>query len=1667
MKKASILFIFASFIHLFFVQPTTLQAQTWPPTGMNGDGSSDSPWEISTVDHLATLSAYVNTGNGNSTLGKYYILMNDLDLANWEETPGDACGWVPIGNGLTNFQGNFNGAGKTIYNLTINRSTESFIGLFGYVYEGVIQNIGIENCNIIGGHSTGGLIGHNNRGSIHNSYASGNVTGSTGVGVISGSFVSASINNSYANGTVEGDNQIGGLIGSSLNSTIINCYSLGNASGNSYIGGLIGDNSEYSNVKNSYSSCNVSGKNYIGGLLGWNDGSTIIHNCIAANSSVIATQRNAYINRISGRSGSILYNSYALKEMIVIVNGSVINRNDDMRLNGTSKGADTLKSLYFYITNDYWQSDSPWSIDLSSTETWTICNHSSLPHLSWQEDSICPKIFVIASSSEGYGKITPLGFITLDSGENKTFTFTPNSGDLYFYIDSVLIDGNNNVNAVSNGYYTFNNISSDHTIHAIFNTTAHTITAIAKDNGVITPSGNVLVNPSNNKQFIFKAIPGYAADSLFIDGIYTPDSIAGGSYTFNSVTQNHTIRVSFKLDFCGGNGTESNPYQICTVKELASLAAYVNAGNGNSTSGKYYILMNDLDLANWEESQGDTCGWKAIGDHSKYSNNTTDFQGNFNGAGKKILNLAINRPTENYIGLFGHTTNSTIQNLGIENYNIQGYNYVGGLVGLNGHYSTINSCYTIGNASGHMYIGGLVGDNLYYSTLKNSYSDGSIKEIGMGYAGGLTGANSDHSSILNCYSTCNVKGSSYLGGISGTNGTYCTIQNCIAINDSIISFSETDLINRITGNESYYGTNSNNYAQNNMIIIANDETITRTDDNINGIGLDPKQFTLFDFYNTNSNWHAISWNINLTSNAIWKICDSVTLPFFHWEGITDCPKQILASAGKYGSITPSGLINVDYGGGQTFTITPYTGFYIDSVFIDGIYNENATSTGTYSFTNNIENHTIHAIFSTDFLTIETFADANGSISPAGIILLNIGDSQAFAFKGNPGYTIDSLFIDDIYTPDSIANESYTFNNTTSNHTIRATFKLYFCGGTGTESNPYQICTASELASLAAYINAGYGDNTVGKYYILMNDIDLTDWAMAPGDTCGWKPIGDNSTFDKITHFQGDFDGNNFTIYNLSINRPTEDYIGLFGILDKATVRDLHIENCDINGYWVIGALASYSHTSSITDVSVTGTINGKRDRIGGLVGYNYNSAISNSSMSGDVNGDYYIGGLVGYNDNSTIIGCHSEGNVSSGYNLTGGLVGYNLQSTITNCHSSANVSGGREYSGGLVGSNYFKSIISNCYATGDVSGEDNTGGLVGGNWDIATIINSYATGNVNGKQWIGGIAGFNFWNAVIANCYATGNISGYDMVGGITGMNYHTSTIQNTVAANTNVSASNNTTSISRIFGFEYVNNNSYPANYYHNNYALANMTLTSGGVIVTPVNNSNESGTAKDMDTFKKLDFYNTGTNWRLNTPWDIAPDTETIWTICNDYSLPFFRWQQNLVCPHYIIASAGNHGIISPSGTFAVEDGDDKAFSFTPNTNYKIDSVFIDGIYNQHATAEGSYTFANVSADHTIHVTFAIIDTSDNIPNYHIENSISIYPNPAINQAVIEISNFESLQKVENIEIYDVFGKLLQTVPVSSKKTHFDVSNLTSGVYFIKVKIEYGVVTKKFIKR
>ena len=188
-------------------------------------------------------------------------------------------------------------------------------------------------------------------------------------------------------------------------------------------------------------------------------------------------------------------------------------------------------------------------------------------------------------------------------------------------------------------------------------------------------------------------------------------------------------------------------------------------------------------------------------------------------------------------------------------------------------------------------------------------------------------------------------------------------------------------------------------------------------------------------------------------------------------------------------------------------------------------------------------------------------------------------------------------------------------------------------GNGSESNPYLIKDEKQLRQFAAYVNRG--NDCAGVNFKLANDIKLNGT---------WTPVGTSSK-----KFKGTFDGNGKTVSNIKID-TSNNYQGLFGCVEGATIKNVNLTGVDIKA----------------------------KDHVGALVGTaDEGTQIINCSAQGNIKATgmvrAYVGGLIGYvNKDVTVDGCTFSGNVEGktlpGYvaSSSGGLVGFNYGGTIKN-----------------------------------------------------------------------------------------------------------------------------------------------------------------------------------------------------------------------------------------------------------------------------------------------------------------------------------------------------------------------------------------------------------------
>jgi hypothetical protein len=265
-------------------------------------------------------------------------------------------------------------------------------------------------------------------------------------------------------------------------------------------------------------------------------------------------------------------------------------------------------------------------------------------------------------------------------------------------------------------------------------------------------------------------------------------------------------------------------------------------------------------------------------------------------------------------------------------------------------------------------------------------------------------------------------------------------------------------------------------------------------------------------------------------------------------------------------------------------------------------------------------------------------------------------------------------------------------------------------GSGTAEAPYMIYDVDDLQNMNLNLTA---------YYELANDIDATDtstWNLG----AGFEPVGAPGYW-----FEGSLDGNEYIISNLFINRPDDQYVGLFGYVE---------------------------YYGNITNVGLVGVNITGNDHVGSLAGMNM-CPVDNCYATGFVTAvgiDEYDQTLVG-----GLIGNHGWGGIAVGV----------LSNSWTACvvYSVVNATGLQI--GGLVGAN--GGTIENCYSFSNVYGDTETGGLIGRN--IGSITNCFARGSVDGYLIVGGLVGLN-WYGDIYNTYSTGVVSSYlGLEGGLIG----------------------------------------------------------------------------------------------------------------------------------------------------------------------------------------------------------------------------------------------------------------------------------------------------------
>jgi Flp pilus assembly protein TadG len=690
-----------------------------------GDGTYEDPYQITSWSQLNETRDY----NGSS-----FKLMNDLNSSTtgYETYAGNSAnggaGWIPINfnSSINNvcydpvqpFVINLEGNKHKISDLYIYQGTGFYIGLFSVLRNSTISNLILSNISINGRDVVGSIAGYSYSSNIVNFSSNGIVTSLY-------NYVGSSCSDN------EGGKETGGIFGYSYKTNISNCYSTATLKGCEYVGGLVGyasvsiiNNSYFGGIVNGSWDCGIMNEE-VGGLVG------LIQSTNISNSFVygLVTDDNVGNNYIQGIVGY----SYSGNVNDSFYDNQTTGQDSDTWGGGAGKLTAQLKNISTFNDTSTEGLNNPWDIcsiaigGKNESCIWNIANGLAYPFLSWSNIS--------------------QPFISLSSpAEGDSFTF-------------------NNVN--------FSLIIIDETNLGVKNVSLYL-------NGILNQTNSSGI--AGSYQF---SVSGFSTGGYN----WTIKAYDNLSNFYTTETRNFYV-----FYFTGsGNGSLNDPYQITSWDEL-------NQIRYNQITS-YYKLMNDLNSSTTgyetyaSNSSNSGLGWLPIGDLTNYPDNT--FHGFFDGNNKVIKDIFINRPSENYVGLFGYTYNNlNISNLGIENGNITGNIEVGGLAGSSSY--NISNCYFDGYIYGNEEVGGLVGRLNTYGRITFSHSNSTIQcnKTSGESCGGLVGF--DYGFISNSYSLGNVNGYSYVGGLIGR-FQFASLIDSYSIANVYSNVKDYDFVNPYTG----------------------------------------------------------------------------------------------------------------------------------------------------------------------------------------------------------------------------------------------------------------------------------------------------------------------------------------------------------------------------------------------------------------------------------------------------------------------------------------------------------------------------------------------------------------------------------------------------------------------------------------------------------------------------------------------------------------------------------------------------------------------------------------------------------------------------------------------------------------------------------------------------
>jgi hypothetical protein len=297
------------------------------------------------------------------------------------------------------------------------------------------------------------------------------------------------------------------------------------------------------------------------------------------NVSVGAVSSYNFVNVTTGHSVSATFMPYTYTITGSAGTGGSISPSGNITVNHGSSRTFTISPDFGFQVSDV-KVDN---ISAGAVSTYTFSNITSAHTIS---ATFATATYSITASAGSGGSINPSGAATVNHGTNHTYTINPVTG---YKISDIKVD---NVSVGNASSYTFNNVTSSHSISAAFSILTFTLTSQAGSGGSISSTGNITVDYGSSRTFNITPNTGEMVSDVLVDNVSVgPVS----SYTFSNITNNHTISavfsyITFAVTGSAGPGGSVSPTGISRINYGSGLTYAITPDVG--------FLISDVKIDN-------------------------------------------------------------------------------------------------------------------------------------------------------------------------------------------------------------------------------------------------------------------------------------------------------------------------------------------------------------------------------------------------------------------------------------------------------------------------------------------------------------------------------------------------------------------------------------------------------------------------------------------------------------------------------------------------------------------------------------------------------------------------------------------------------------------------------------------------------------------------------------------------------------------------------------------------------------------------------------------------------------------------------------------------------------------------------------------------------------